>query len=130
LVHAARNAKPSDRLVKLSDGGGLQLWVFPDGAKRWRLAYRVGGSQKALAIGVYPEVGLKDAREAAKKVPAGGGNPMMAKKRAKAEHAIASANTFELIAAELIEKKRGEDEADRTHCACAGPPPADQLPYG
>jgi hypothetical protein len=56
---AARNAKPGDRLVKLSDGGGLQLWVFPDGAKRWRLAYRVGGSQKLLAVGVYPEVGLE-----------------------------------------------------------------------
>ena len=61
---AVRNAKPADRLVKFSDGGGLQLWVFPDGAKRWRLAYRAGRSQKLLAIGVYPEVGLKDAREA------------------------------------------------------------------
>lgn len=61
---AVRNAKSADQLVKFSDGGGLQLWVFPDGAKRWRLAYRAGGSQKLLAIGVYPEVGLKDAREA------------------------------------------------------------------
>jgi hypothetical protein len=111
-----RNAKPADRLVKLSDGSGLQLWVFPDGTKRWRLAYRVGGSQKALAIRVYPEVELKDAREAreaAKKVLAGGGDPMMAKKQAKAEQAIASANTFQLIAAELVEKKREEDKADR-----------------
>ncbi len=35
-----RSAKPGARLVKLSDGGGLQLWITPDGAKRWRLAYR------------------------------------------------------------------------------------------
>jgi integrase len=113
----ARNARAADRVVKLSDGGGLQLWVFPNGAKRWRLAYRVGGSQKLLAIGVYPQVGLKDAREAreaAKRVLAGGGDPMAVKKRAKAEQAIASANTFEAIAAELVEKKRDEDKADRT----------------
>ncbi len=37
--------------VKLSDGGGLQLWVTKDGAKRWRLAYRYMGAQKVLAIG-------------------------------------------------------------------------------
>ena len=36
-----RAAKPSARIVKLSDGGGLQLWLMPDGAKRWRLAYRL-----------------------------------------------------------------------------------------
>jgi len=114
---AARNAKPADRLVKLSDGGGLQLWVFPDGAKRWRLAYRAGGLQKLLAIGVYPEVGLKgarEAREAAKRILAGGGDPMTVKKRTKAEQAIASANTFEAIAAELVEKKRDENKADQT----------------
>jgi hypothetical protein len=27
-----RSAKPGARLVKLSDGGGLQLWIMPDGA--------------------------------------------------------------------------------------------------
>ena len=114
---AVRNAKPADRLVKLSDGGGLQLWVFPDGAKRWRLAYRAAGSQKLLAIGVYPEVGLKyarEAREAAKKILAGGGDPIAAKKHAKAERAIGSTNTFEAIAADLVEKKRKEDKADQT----------------
>ena len=35
-----RAAKPGARLVKLSDGGGLQSWLISDGAKRWRLAYR------------------------------------------------------------------------------------------
>ncbi|MFO1124886.1 MAG: Arm DNA-binding domain-containing protein, partial [Methylocystis sp.] len=52
-----RTAKPSTRLVKLSDGGGLQLWIMPDGAKRWRFAYRLAGVQKVLAIGVYPATG-------------------------------------------------------------------------
>lgn len=37
-----RNAKPASKIVKLSDGGGLQLWIDPKGAKRWRLAYTNG----------------------------------------------------------------------------------------
>ena len=61
---AIKRAKPGAKVIKLSDGGGLQLWITPDGAKRWRMAYRFGGVQKTLAIGVYPTIGLKEAREA------------------------------------------------------------------
>jgi hypothetical protein len=43
-----RSAKPRAHLAKLSDGGGLQLWIMPDGAKRWRLAYRFDGKQSCL----------------------------------------------------------------------------------
>ncbi len=50
---ACRTAKARGALYKLSDGGGLQLWVQPNGAKLWRLAYRFGGKQKLLAIGAY-----------------------------------------------------------------------------
>ena len=106
-----RAAKPGARLVKLSDGGGLQLWITPDGAKRWRLAYRLAGAQKLLAIGVYPATGLQVAREArkdAKRLLADGQDPAFVKKLAKAAKATASANTFEAIAAELLDKKRRE----------------------
>ncbi|VTZ28352.1 hypothetical protein MPC4_70086 [Methylocella tundrae] len=75
-----RKAKPSERFVKLSDGGGLQLWIMPDGAKRWRLAYRFGGGQKTLAIGVYPATGFRearDAREEAKRLLAAGTDPVV-----------------------------------------------------
>ncbi|MGJ0396058.1 MAG: tyrosine-type recombinase/integrase [Methylocystis sp.] len=112
-----RTAKPGDRLVKLSDGGGLQLWITPDGAKRWRLAYRCEGAQKTLAVGVYPAVGLRDARAAredAKKLLAAGQDPGHVRKLAKAVRAANAANTFDAIAAELIEKKRREGKADRT----------------
>jgi hypothetical protein len=112
-----RAAKPGARLVKLSDGGGLQLWITPDGAKRWRLAYRLAGVQKSLAIGVYPATGLQEAREArkdAKRLLADGQDPAFVKKLAKATKAIASANTFEAIAAELLDKKRREGKADQT----------------
>jgi hypothetical protein len=59
-----KRALSGPKIIKLSDGGGLQLWLTPDGANRWRLAYRFGGAQKTFALGVYPEVGLKHAREA------------------------------------------------------------------
>jgi Arm domain-containing DNA-binding protein len=59
-----RSSKPGAKIAKLSDGGGLQLWITPDGAKRWRLAYRFAGNQKTLALGVYPATGLRNAREA------------------------------------------------------------------
>jgi integrase len=112
-----RNAKPGEKIIKLSDGGGLQLWISPDGAKRWRLAYRYNDSQKALAIGVYPVIGLKDARvarEEAKRLLAAGQDPTLAKQLAKVAKAAASANTFDAIAAELLDKKRNEGKAAQT----------------
>jgi integrase len=112
-----RAAKPGARLVKLSDGGGLQLWIMPDGAKRWRLAYRFAGGQKTLAIGVYPATGLRearDAREEAKRLLAAGQDPSLAKRLAKAARATASANTFEAIARKLLGKKRREAKAEGT----------------
>jgi hypothetical protein len=61
---AIRGAKPQPgRTLKLSDGGGLQLWVMPTGSKLWKIAYRSGGKQLKLSLGIYPAVGLKDARE-------------------------------------------------------------------
>ena len=61
---ACRNAKPGadGSQAKHSDGLGLHLLVNTTG-KYWRLAYRFGGKQKTLALGVYPAVSLKDARE-------------------------------------------------------------------
>lgn len=61
-----RAAKPRDgKLTKYSDGQGLQLWAHPSGAKSWRVYMRVGGQQKSLTLGAYPELSLKDARRAA-----------------------------------------------------------------
>jgi len=114
---AIRSAKVEGKITKLSDGGGLQLWVTGDGAKRWRLAYRYAGGQKVLAIGVYPDVGLKEARTArqdAKRLLSEGIDPSSAKKQAKAAQASSAANTFEAIAAELVDKKRREGKAANT----------------
>ncbi|CAJ0854264.1 Prophage integrase IntA [freshwater sediment metagenome] len=112
-----RNAKPGEKIIKLSDGGGLQLWIQPDGKKYWRLAYRFDGKQKVLAIGVYPKVGLKEAREArenAKRLLGEGRDPSFAKKVAKASRASSATNSFDGIAAELRAKKEREGKATGT----------------
>ena len=114
---AIKRALPGLKIIKLSDGGGLQLWITPDGAKRWRLAYRFAGAQKTLAIGVYPRVGLKDARDArvaAREALADGQDPSYVKKAAKAAKAEAGANSFAAIAQELLEKKRRDRKAAAT----------------
>lgn len=112
-----RNVKLGPSLAKLSDGGGLQLWVMPDGAKRWRLAYRYNGMQKTLAIGVYPAVSLRDARTArddAKRLLSLGQDPSLVRKLEKVAKAKVSANTFNALADELLEKKRMEGKAAAT----------------
>lgn len=77
-----RNAKPTEKPFKLADGGGLFLLVQPNGAKLWRYKFRVGGKEGLLAVGVYPDMGLKEAREAhqeARKQVAQGINPVRSK---------------------------------------------------
>jgi hypothetical protein len=61
---AIRNAPAIlGKTAKLSDGGGLQLWIAGSGSKLWYLAYRFSGKQSKLAVGPYPRVGLKEARQ-------------------------------------------------------------------
>lgn len=115
---AIRNAKPAEKTIKLSDGGGLQLWITPAGSKLWNLAYRdLNRKQRKLALGAYPAVGLADARkrrEEAKALLASGIDPSQQKKLDKIAKAISQANTFSAIAAELLEKKRREGKASST----------------
>jgi Arm DNA-binding domain len=69
------------------------------------------GGQKVLAIGVYPAVGLKEARtgrQDAKRLLSDGIDPTSAKKQAKAAQASFAANTSQAIGAELVDKKRWE----------------------
>ena len=62
-VAAAKQASPKDKPYRLYDEKGLYLEVRPNGSKYWRLKYRYAGKEKRLALGVYPEVTLKRARE-------------------------------------------------------------------
>ena len=58
-----RQAKPKGKDYKLSDGYGMYMLVKKNGSKYWRLKYRYLGKEKTLALGVYPEVSLLQARE-------------------------------------------------------------------
>ena len=115
---AIRNAKPNgDKPRKLSDGGGLQLWVMPTGSKLWRVAYRFDGKQKKLSLGAYPVIGLKgarDQRDDAKRHIAAGVDPSQHKRAEANKKATAKANTFNSVADELIGKKRREQLSDAT----------------
>lgn len=114
---AIRVAKPSERVAKLSDGGGLQIWIMPNGSKLWRLAYRFGGKQKKLAIGSYPEIslaGARDVRAGARQLLATGVDPSQQKRLNKLAFAVGQANTFAVLAAELVDKKRREEKAPNT----------------
>ena len=106
---AIRTAKPKENAYKLTDGGGLFLWVQPSGGKWWRYQYRFAGKQKLLAIGVYPDVSLSDARERhaqARKTLAAGSDPGEVKKEAKRLAVLQSMNTFETIAREWLESRK------------------------
>lgn len=60
-----RNAKPEAKDKRLNDGGGLYLLIKPNDAKWWRFDYTIRGKRKTPSIGVYPTIGLADARRKA-----------------------------------------------------------------
>ena len=57
------NAKTSDKQYKLFDGKGLFLLIHSNGSKYFRWDYAFEWKRKTLALGVYPETTLKQARE-------------------------------------------------------------------
>ncbi|MGE0184033.1 MAG: tyrosine-type recombinase/integrase [Parvularculaceae bacterium] len=107
-----RTAKPGPKVRKLSDGGGLQLWIQPTGSRQWRLAYRHADKQKVFAIGPYPLISLAEAREArdeAKRLLLKGVDPNVQRKEEKA-----SKLPFRMLSEEYLEKLRREGRANQT----------------
>ncbi len=105
-----RNAKVGPKNYKIADGEGLFLLVHTNGGKYWRMKYVFAGREKTLSLGVYPDVGLGDARDkraAARKALAAGIDPGVAKKEAKRETVLKAANSFETVAREWLEKQKG-----------------------
>jgi integrase len=112
-----RSAKAKAKQYKLHDGGGLFLIVKPSGGKLWRLKYRHVGKEQQLSIGVFPAVGLKDARQRrdeARTQIANGLNPTFEKKRAAAAALVGAANTFKAVADEYIDRREREGLKDIT----------------
>lgn len=110
---AVKNAKPRTKAYNMSDGGGLYLLVKPNGTKAWRFNYRYTEKQKTLALGVYPDISLKTAREKhqeARQNLANSIDPNVAKQAKKAADQSASANSFEVIAFEWLQKRGAKSE--------------------
>jgi integrase len=97
---AVRAAKPKDKAYKLSDAGGLYLFVAPAGGKLWRMRYTFQGKEKLLSFGPYPEVTLgkaRDQRDEARAMLRDGKDPGLQKKIRRALNSDLT-NTFEVIA--------------------------------
>ena len=58
-------AKPTDKVYRMSDGGGLVLIVKPAGGRYWQYRYKVDGKEVVASFGVYPDTSLADARRKA-----------------------------------------------------------------
>lgn len=102
-----RAAKPTEKAYKLFDERGLFMLVTPAGGRLWRFRYRHAGVEKLLAMGPYPDVSLKRARERreeARRLVADGVDPSAQRRADKA----ATATTFEAVAREWLtrEEKR------------------------
>lgn len=116
---AIRAAKPGDKTIKFFDGGGLYLEVAPSGGRWWRLKYRFAGKERRISLGVYPAVGLREARKRrddAKELLAQGIDPSaqkQAEKEAVKRQQESAAQTFKAVALQWWESY-GPTLAERT----------------
>ncbi len=104
---AIRAAKPTSKPWKLTDERGLFLLVNPGGSKLWRLKYRIEGREKLLALGAYPDVSLRkarDLREDARRKIASGTDP--GAERRESRIVASGAHSFGAIAAAWFEQQR------------------------
>ncbi|MFS2108702.1 Arm DNA-binding domain-containing protein [Sphingomonas sp. Sphisp140] len=112
---AIRNARPKAKQYKLGDGRYLFLLVMPNGAKYWCFRYRFLDKQKVIALGVWPEVSLADARvkrDSARRMIDDGVDPMVEKKRRKLRAQIGANVTFKGVAEEWFVKITREERAE------------------
>ena len=117
---AIKAAKPRiDKAYKLPDEKGMYIYIHTNGSKYFRLDYRFDGKRKTLALGVYPETTLKEAREKreiARKQIADGIDPSENKKAVKESREATVANSFEIIAREWGAKhvNNWDDKSNRS----------------
>jgi integrase len=83
--------------------------VQSNGAKYWRMKYRLQGREKLLALGVYPDVSLKDARagrDKAKALLKEGVDPIAERREQTRLVQAVQENTFEAIGREWLESRK------------------------
>ena len=107
---AIRKVKPADKDQWLADGNGLRLLVKKSGSKYWRFKYRFGAKQKTLALGIYPETSLKEARNSvldAKVLLKSGIDPSQERKKARRAISTSIEQNFEALAEDWWQQQRG-----------------------
>ena len=115
-----KNAKPQEngKPKKYTDGGGMYLLVNKTG-KYWRYNYKFAGKSKTYAIGIYPDISLKDARvlhEEARELLARDIDPSAYKKIQKLSMSRYSggSNSFEVVAREWFEVWKSKNVESHT----------------
>ena len=110
---AIRNAKPTKKQYKLFDGQGLFVLIHPNGSKYFRFRYKLNNKEKMMALGVYPETTLKQARELrmeAQRLVSEGIDPVLFRKEEKSRleternvQSLLNERNFEKVAREWLE---------------------------
>lgn len=127
---ALKSAKPREKTYKLFDGEGLYLEVRPNGKRHWRMKYRMARKEKLLAIGPYPQISLKEARDnkiSARELLAKDIDPVAHRQAEKARKAAADI-TLENATREWLEMKKPEWVPDH-HSKVVGRMERYILPY-
>lgn len=122
-----REAGPTDKRYRLTDGAGLYLEVFPTGRKAFARQYRWRGSQRKDYLGDHPALKLSAARLRAAEIghqvkngvdPRGGAENVTAPGRKPVEEAdpgfVPVERRFETLVGKFIEKRVREGVADAT----------------
>ena len=109
-----KSAKPKEKPYMMSDSEGLYLLIHPSGAKYWRIKYRVHKKEKRMALGVYPDVSLLQARNTRFKIKQqlkNGNDPFLIRLEEQQTAAVKSAVTFRAIAEQWHRNSAGQWDA-------------------
>lgn len=99
---------PDKKRARLACSGGLYLEISPAGSKRWFYKYRKDGKEGRMALGSYPDMGPKKARDAmtaAKLQKSVGHDPVQVRKVEKLKATRTEGDTFKAIAMEWYAKQ-------------------------
>lgn len=98
---------------KLYDQKGLFLLLTAAGSASWRFKYRYGGKERSLSLGLYPDVSLKEAREATELARIrlrSDVDPSAERRKAKQEAVQSARTTFRIVAEDWIQTKSADWE--------------------
>ncbi len=105
------NAKPRNKVYTLSDGGGLQLRIMPNGSKTWLLDYYrpYTKARTCISFGAFPALSLAAARrkrDETKALLAQGIDPKEHREEENLKNEAAHSNTLKNVARQWLEVKK------------------------